>query len=157
MTRSSTSSPRHLRAKQSPMSQLLLFPLSGAYGDVADGDTAFGGSRSATYAVVVDGLAPNAELLGPERQWVRSTWDAVRPFAPGAGGYVNLMSEYGDDRVRATYGSAKYERLARIKAVVRPGQRPALQRQHQTRLTSAPLPNGWSRRGGTTRSHRAAR
>jgi FAD/FMN-containing dehydrogenase len=111
----------NLRAKQSPMSQLLLFPLSGAYGDVADEDTAFGGSRSATYAVVVDGLAPNAELLVPERLWARSTWDAVRPFAPGAGGYVNLMSEYSEDRVRATYGTAKYERLSRIKATYDPG------------------------------------
>ena len=26
------------------------------------------------------------------------------------------MSEYEDDRVRASYGAAKYERLARIKA-----------------------------------------
>jgi FAD/FMN-containing dehydrogenase len=69
----------------------------------------------------VDATAPNAELLAPERQWARSTWDAVRPFAPGAGGYVNLMSEFGEDRVRATYGSAKYERLARIKATYDPG------------------------------------
>jgi FAD/FMN-containing dehydrogenase len=111
----------NLRAKQSPMSQLLLFPLGGAFAEVADEDTAFGGRRSATYAVVVDSMAPDAQLLAPDRHWARSTWNAVRPFASGAGGYVNLMSEYDEDRVRATYGAAKYERLARIKAVYDPG------------------------------------
>jgi FAD/FMN-containing dehydrogenase len=45
----------------------------------------------------------------------------VRPFASGSGAYVNLMAEYEDDRVRATYGDAKYERLAKIKAVYDPG------------------------------------
>jgi hypothetical protein len=33
--------------------------------------------------------------------------------SPGAGGYVDTMSEVEDDRVRATYGE-KYPRLARI-------------------------------------------
>jgi FAD/FMN-containing dehydrogenase len=110
----------NLRGKQSPMSQVLLFPLGGAYAEVADEDTAFGGSRSATYAVVIDANAPDAAALAPDRLWARTTWEAVRPFAPGAGGYVNLMSEYDDDRVRTTYGAAKYERLSRIKAVYDP-------------------------------------
>jgi berberine-like enzyme len=45
---------------------------------------------------------------------------ASRPYASGAGSYVNFMTEYEEDRVRASYGSPKYERLARIKAVYDP-------------------------------------
>ena len=111
----------NVRAKQSPTSQLLLFPLAGAFGEVADEDTAFGGSRSARYVVAIDGVAPDTQSLPPVRDWVRATWESVRPFAVGSGGYINLMSEQGDDGVRATYGAAKYERLARIKAVYDPG------------------------------------
>jgi FAD/FMN-containing dehydrogenase len=51
-----------------------------------------------------------------ERAWVRDFWNAMRPHATGAGGYVNFMSEVDEDRVRASYGAAKYQRLARIKA-----------------------------------------
>jgi FAD/FMN-containing dehydrogenase len=40
----------------------------------------------------------------------------MRPHASGAGSYVNFMTDIEEDRVRAAYGAAKYERLARIKA-----------------------------------------
>jgi FAD/FMN-containing dehydrogenase len=45
---------------------------------------------------------------------VRSFWEALSPHATGS--YLNFMSEYEADRVQASYGAAKYERLARIKA-----------------------------------------
>ena len=40
----------------------------------------------------------------------------MRPHASGAGGYVNFLAEQDEDRVRASYGADKYERLTRIKA-----------------------------------------
>jgi FAD/FMN-containing dehydrogenase len=43
-------------------------------------------------------------------------WDALRPFARDAGGYVNSMTDNDEGRIRAAYGPAKYQRLARIKA-----------------------------------------
>jgi hypothetical protein len=109
-----------LRVKRSPMSQLLVVALGGAYGDVADEDTAFGGSRSARYVAAIEGVVMDGAQLPGERDWVRSTWDALRPFATGSGGYVNLMADVDEIRLRATYGSAKYERLAMIKAVYDP-------------------------------------
>jgi FAD/FMN-containing dehydrogenase len=38
------------------------------------------------------------------------------PHATGIESYVNGMAEFEEDRVRAAYGVAKYERLAQIKA-----------------------------------------
>jgi FAD/FMN-containing dehydrogenases len=110
-----------LPGKSSPMSLLPIFPLGGAFTDAADDDTAFGGRRSARYAVNMDAIAPDPEGMAADRDWVRSLWDALRPFAASSGSYVNFMTDYDEDRVRAAYGPAKYERLARIKAEHDPG------------------------------------
>ena len=41
-------------------------------------------------------------------------WEAVRPYSTGRV-YVNFLGEEGQDRVRAAYGEAKYERLRTLK------------------------------------------
>jgi FAD/FMN-containing dehydrogenase len=109
-----------LPGKSSPLSQMLIFPFGGAYAEVDDDATAWGGSRSMRYVIAIESVASGPETFGHDRQWVRETWDALRPAATGAGGYVNLMAEAADDVLHATYG-AKYERLARIKAAYDPG------------------------------------
>jgi hypothetical protein len=43
-------------------------------------------------------------------------WEALAPLSSNSGGYVNFMAENQEDRVRAAYGAAKYDRLAAIKA-----------------------------------------
>jgi hypothetical protein len=49
-------------------------------------------------------------------------WEALRPHAIGSGdGYINGITDFSDDRLRHSYGPAKYERLARIKAEYDPG------------------------------------
>ncbi len=103
-------------AKNSPMSFCLVFRLDGAYSAVGDDETAFGGGRAPRYVVNIAGISPTPELLTTERTWVRSVWNALRPFAQDSGGYVNSMTDDDGDRVRASYGPTKYERLARIKA-----------------------------------------
>ncbi len=102
--------------KISPRSMLELLRLGGAYAEVGEDETAFGGSRANRISVNMIGVTEDSELLAAERAWVRSFWEALRPHATGVGGYVNAMTEIEEDRVRATYGPAKYERLARIKA-----------------------------------------
>ncbi len=107
----------HAHRRQSPLSFVPIFVLGGAYRQVADGETAFGGSRAACFSVNIAAVCPSPDLLEADRGWVRSFWDALLPHASqGAGSYVNFMAEYDEGRVRAAYGPAKYDRLARIKA-----------------------------------------
>ena len=110
----------HLPKKQSPLSFIPIFPLAGAFGLIPDDATAFGGSRAARWAFNIAGLAPTPELHAADRVWVRSLWEALQPYASSGGSYVNFMTDFDEDRVRASYGEAKYERLAQIKAIYDP-------------------------------------
>ena len=106
-----------LPKKSSPMSILPIFPMGGAYHDPSDDDTAFGGSRASKWLVNIAATAPDRDLLDADRAWVRAFWEALQPHASGSGSYVNFIADAGDEtRVRASYGAAKYDRLARIKA-----------------------------------------
>ncbi len=93
-----------------------LYRLGGAYAEVGDDETAFGGSRSTRFGAFMIGLTADPESLPDARGWVRSFWEALHRHATDAGSYVNAMADIEEDRVRASYGPAKYERLARIKA-----------------------------------------
>jgi hypothetical protein len=107
----------HLPRKSSPMSMVLFYRLDGAYARADDDGTAFSGGRSPRFAAFIIGMAPDAGLLAVERGWVRGTWEALRPHAiSGGDGYVNGTADYQQDRVTASYGPAKYQRLAAIKA-----------------------------------------
>lgn len=110
-----------LPGKASPMSLLPIFPLGGAFADVDDDATAFGGSRAARFVVNMDAIALDPATLAADQEWVRALWEALRPFAAGSGSYVNFMTDYEEDRVRAAYGTAKYDRLAAVKAEYDPG------------------------------------
>ena len=105
----------HLPRKTSPMTMLEFYTFGGAYADVDEEATAFGGSRAARFGVFFIGLTAEMADLPAERDWLRTFWDALLPHSLGAGGYVNAATEFGDDRVRAIYGS-KYDRLRRVKA-----------------------------------------
>jgi FAD/FMN-containing dehydrogenase len=107
---------RHVPRKASPMSFMPLFVLGGKYAEPAEEDSAFGGSRRTRYVLNIAAIAPTAELYEADRAWVRSFWTDLVPAAGGAGGYVNFMSEFEEDRIIASYGPEKYQRLSRIKA-----------------------------------------
>jgi FAD/FMN-containing dehydrogenase len=102
--------------KSSPLSFCPTFTLAGAYRTPGDADTAFGGSRSAGYVFNIEAATADREVYEADRTWVRNFWDAMQTHATGSGGYVNFMVEADDERVRASYGGAKYRRLAQVKA-----------------------------------------
>lgn len=107
--------------KTSPLSFAPIFRLDAAYSLIDDDATAYGGRRSPQYVVNIAAVSPDPDALAADRVWVRSVWDALRPLATSGSGYVNFMTEPDEDRVRASYGEAKYQRLAQIKATYDPG------------------------------------
>jgi hypothetical protein len=106
----------HQPNKQSPLSFLPIFPLGGAYARHEGDATAFGGSRDTKYIVSMSATCPTPELFESDQAWVRAFWSDLVQHASSVGSYVNFMSEYEENRVRAAYGPEKYERLAKIKA-----------------------------------------
>jgi Berberine and berberine like len=108
--------------KRSRVSFMPVYALHGAVTEVADDATAYGGLRIPHFVVDIAAASTDPDVLTADRAWVRSLWEALRPLAANAGSYVNFMSELdAEERVRASYGPAKYERLARIKAEYDPG------------------------------------
>ncbi|MEU2040996.1 FAD-binding oxidoreductase [Nocardia niwae] len=111
----------HAARKSAPLSFMPIFPLSGAFSTVGEDDTAFGGARTPHYGCNITAIAPDSETLAHDREWVRTTWEALRPMASNRGGYVNFMADPDYDRVRESYGRVKYAKLAHIKADYDPG------------------------------------
>ena len=112
----------HVPRKSSPLSVVLLYRLDAAYCDVDDGATAFSGARSPRYGAFIIAAGPVPELLEADRPWVRALHDALAVHTPIENTYVNVLAgDEGADRMRAAYGTGKYERLARIKREYDPG------------------------------------
>jgi FAD/FMN-containing dehydrogenase len=105
-----------LPRKASPMSIMPVFPLAGAFARVGVDDAAFGGPRVPMWVFNIAAVAPDPDLLATDREWVRSFWEALLPYASSVGGYVNFLNDVDDERVRESYGAAKYDRLARVRA-----------------------------------------
>ena len=65
------------------------------------------------------GVDPDPANKDAIRDWAVSYWEGLHPYA-ASGGYVNMIMDEGEERIRAIYGS-NYERLAEIKAKYDPG------------------------------------
>ncbi len=94
----------------------------------AAADTAFA-HRDATWSQIIAGYDPDPASAERLRAWVVGYAEAVAPHTAGAG-YVNFLMDEGGDRVRATYGP-NYDRLARVKARLRPGEPVPHQPEHR--------------------------
>jgi FAD/FMN-containing dehydrogenase len=106
--------------KSSPLSLLLFYRLDQAYSEVDENENAFSGGRSPRYFAFLIALGPTPAMMVTDRAWVQSVWDALRPHMIDEGSYINTVIE-DDNRTRASYGQAKYDRLAAIKAQYDPG------------------------------------
>ncbi len=94
------------------LSQMHLYPISGAAGRVASDATAWA-YRDARYAGVVVGVDPDPDNAETITQWCKDYWEALHPHSSG-GAYSNFMMDEGQDRVRASYRH-NYDRLVDIK------------------------------------------
>jgi FAD/FMN-containing dehydrogenase len=103
----------HAWSVATPSSYTALFHLAGAVGRVDPESSAFE-DRRATHAMTIDGVWSEAAASEACIAWARNFWDAVRPHSMGRV-YVNFLGDEGQDRVRAAYGAAKYERLRALK------------------------------------------
>ncbi|MEO8246928.1 MAG: FAD-binding oxidoreductase [Chloroflexota bacterium] len=98
---------------QAPANQMVLFHVAGAVNDRADDDGAVA-NRDAAFACVIQSMTPAGAATDANRAWVRSAWEAVRPFSTG-GNYVNFQTDdEPDTRTAESYG-VNYERLRAAK------------------------------------------
>lgn len=97
----------------SPLSQIHLQHLGGAVGRVGEDETAFG-NRDALCVLNIVTKWEDPRESARHIKWTRDLEIAMRPFSTG-GVYVNFLGEEGEDRVRAAYGPAKYDRLSTLK------------------------------------------
>ncbi len=97
-----------------PANQVVLFHLDGALSEHAEDDGAVG-NRDAAFACVAQSMwVPDSPAGDANRSWVRTAWEALKPFSTG-GNYVNFQTDdEPDERTRASFRS-NYERLARAK------------------------------------------
>ena len=100
--------------RASPMTQHLLIPWGGALARIDADDTPLS-QRSARWVshpfATWDDPADDAANIA----WVRDYRMANAPFTTG-GVYLNFIGDEGDSRIKAAFGSEKYERLTQIKA-----------------------------------------
>jgi hypothetical protein len=103
----------HGASMPSPFSQLHLHHMGAAVARVGEEDTAFG-NRRAAYAYNVNSMWTDPSEDEQHESTNRKFAEALAPFSTG-GVYVNFLGNEGDARIRAAYGDAKYERLAKLK------------------------------------------
>ena len=96
-----------------PLSQMHLYPISGAASRVGAEDTPWA-YRDAKYAGVIVGVDPDPENADKITKWCKDYWEALHPYSSG-GAYTNFMMDEGQERVQASY-KHNYNRLTKIKA-----------------------------------------
>jgi len=95
-----------------PLSQMHLYPVSGAAARVAKDATPWA-YRDAKYAGVIVGIDPAPANADKITKWCKDYWEALHPYSSG-GAYLNFIMNEGQDRIKASY-KHNYDRLKTIK------------------------------------------
>ena len=95
----------------SPHTIVAMFQLGGEASRVDEDATAYS-HRDAAYAVNMNASWTEGEAE-QHIQRARDFSTAMQPLS--SGGYVNFLSNEGEERIKAAYGAAKYERLVDLK------------------------------------------
>lgn len=95
-----------------PLSQMHMYPISGAASRVDNNDTPWA-YRDAKYAGVIVGVDPDAANAEKIMNWSKAYWNALHPYSSG-GTYLNFIMDEGQERIKASYRD-NYERLTKIK------------------------------------------
>jgi FAD/FMN-containing dehydrogenase len=100
---------------KAPANQVVLFHVAGALNEHAEDDGAMG-NREAAFACIIQAMwAPESGSDDANREWVRTAWQALRPYSTG-GNYVNFQTEdEADERTVESYRD-NYARLETVKA-----------------------------------------
>lgn len=101
-----------------PLSQMHMYPISGAASRVAKDATPWA-YRDAKYAGVIVGVDPDPANADKITKWCKDYWEALHPYSAG-GAYLNFIMNEGQDRIKASY-KGNYERLTKIKKTYDPG------------------------------------
>ena len=100
--------------RPSPLAQQILLPWGGAVARVAEDATPLA-NRSVRWLSHPFGVWESEVDDARNIEWVRGFRRDIARYTNG-GIYLNFVGNEGQDRIRAAYGDAKYERLSRLKA-----------------------------------------
>ncbi len=107
--------------RPSPLTQQIVFPWGGAVARVSEDATPLA-NRSVRWLTHPFAVWENEADDERNIEWAKAFRRDIANYASG-GIYLNFIGNEGQDRIRAAYGDAKYERLARLKAQWDPNNR----------------------------------
>jgi len=85
----------------------------GAMNRVSETDTAFG-HRDWSYNILIVSMWNDPADSEKNIAWTREFWEAMKPYTTERV-YVNYLGDEGEERVKAAYSAATYERLVALK------------------------------------------
>lgn len=100
---------------KAPANQMVLFQIDGALNEHPEDDGAVG-NREAAFACVVQSMSKGDDpaVVAANRDWVRTAWQAVKPYSTG-GNYVNFQTEDEPDERTAESYRGNLGRLSDVK------------------------------------------